>query len=192
MADILLEPTHRGEPLTQGSVGSPVGRVLTRRPQAAGRGATALRGRGGRRVRKPVTWGRHLRQPPKNPCGLGHCARRHYRLAPSSDAATGAEELSPERLRIAAARWLVLRRSAGGGLRRVSLTRLTGAEICLSKQDCLLGQQTWLLGQQGERCRASIGQGLVAPDEPGRSLTAAVRNNELALQRSGLGCPGRT
>ena len=40
---------------------------------------------------KPVTWGRHLRQPRQNARALGQRARRHYWLAPRSDDAVGAE-----------------------------------------------------------------------------------------------------
>ncbi len=42
----------------------------------------------------PVTWGRHLRQPGSTHWWLVHFARRHYRLAPGSDDAVGAEDPS--------------------------------------------------------------------------------------------------
>jgi len=76
------KPIHRSEPLTQGSEGRFFGAALqwARRERAGGR--TALHGPGWRRVREPVTGGRHLRQPPISPRWLGHRAHRHYRLAP--------------------------------------------------------------------------------------------------------------
>ncbi|MFM1856940.1 MAG: hypothetical protein RLZ83_2249 [Pseudomonadota bacterium] len=43
-----------------------------------------------RPAQDPVTWGRHLRQWPPNPCRLEQFQRRHYRLAPRSDDAGGA------------------------------------------------------------------------------------------------------